>query len=248
MARLLTADEKELIELMFKDNMSIEKIAKDLGRSPQTIYNHLDRVGLYSIGHTKKEKNIVPQEEKESPKTVPSFDARRTSPKKTESKLVDRMYNIKRGDIYYIFKEGITDGSVMNSGRPAIVVSNNKNNMFSSVVEIVYLTTQPKTDMPTHVEICSTGTKSTAICEQVCSISRERIANPCGVCTDAEMKMIDAALAASLGLNFNKEPVEVSPKPSVAEEEISTDYQEVVFERDTYKRLYEELLDKLVRR
>ena len=57
---------------------------------------------------------------------------------------------IRRGDIYYIDKYP-TIGSEQQAGRPAIIVSNEKNNQHSSTVEVVYLTTQPKADLPTHV-------------------------------------------------------------------------------------------------
>lgn len=49
------------------------------------------------------------------------------------------------------------NGSEQHSDRPAVVVSNNKNNENSNVIEIVYMTTQPKTDLPTHVTVRSTG-------------------------------------------------------------------------------------------
>lgn len=39
----------------------------------------------------------------------------------------------------------------------------NKNNENSNVVEIVYMTTQPKTDLPTHVTVRSTGRPSTVL-------------------------------------------------------------------------------------
>ena len=59
---------------------------------------------------------------------------------------------IKRGDIFYVSKgsNGQT-GSEQYPDRPALIVSNNANNASSGVVEIVYLTTQPKIDLPTHV-------------------------------------------------------------------------------------------------
>lgn len=56
----------------------------------------------------------------------------------------------KRGDIFYVMK-GNNCGSEMEAGRPAIIVSNNLNNNNSDIVEIVYLTTQPKPELPTHV-------------------------------------------------------------------------------------------------
>ena len=86
------------------------------------------------------------------------------------------MNDIKRGEMFYISRGGASyNGSEQHSDRPAVVVSNNKNNENSNVVEIVYMTTQPKTDLPTHVTVRSTGRISTVLCEQVYSVSTERV-------------------------------------------------------------------------
>lgn len=62
---------------------------------------------------------------------------------------------MKRGEIYYINRTDATlqSGSEQYTGRPAIIVSNDKNNEFSTTAEVVYLTTQPKRNLPTHVDI-----------------------------------------------------------------------------------------------
>ena len=112
------------------------------------------------------------------------------------------MDNIKRGEIFYISRGGASySGSEQHSDRPAVVVSNNKNNENSNVVEIVYMTTQPKTDLQTHVTVRSTGRPSTVLCEQVYSVSTERIGTYIGECTDKEMENIDIALMISLQLD-----------------------------------------------
>ena len=78
------------------------------------------------------------------------------------------MNNIKRGEMFYISRGGVSySGSEQYSDRPAVVVSNDKNNENSNVVEVVYMTTQPKTDLQTHVTVRSTGRPSTVLCEQV---------------------------------------------------------------------------------
>lgn len=56
---------------------------------------------------------------------------------------------IKRGDIWYVSKGNYT-GCEQAAGRPAIIVSNEKNNACAETVEVVYLTTQPKKDLPTE--------------------------------------------------------------------------------------------------
>lgn len=102
---------------------------------------------------------------------------------------------------------GAVTGSEQYADRPAIIVSNNECNKHSSVIEVVYITTQPKADLPTHVTIRSTGRTSIALCEQVSSISTDRVNNYIGQVTDQEMKNIDIALMISLGLNGDTKTV-----------------------------------------
>lgn len=59
------------------------------------------------------------------------------------------MNDIKRGEMFYISRGGASyNGSEQHADRPAVVVSNNKNNENSNVVEVVYMTTQPKNRPP----------------------------------------------------------------------------------------------------
>ena len=115
---------------------------------------------------------------------------------------------MKRGDIFYIARGGgATMGSEQYADRPAIIVSNNECNKHSNVIEVVYITTQPKTDLPTHVSIHSTGRPSIALCEQVSSVSTDRVNNYLGRVSDQEMEDIDIALMISLGINGNEKAV-----------------------------------------
>lgn len=116
----------------------------------------------------------------------------------------------QRGDVYFVEKSHYI-GSEQQAGRPAVIVSNNTNNDCSSTVELVYLTTQKKTPLPTHVKIKTTGIISTVLCEQVHTVDMQRLMDYCGTCTKEEMQAIDQALLISLGLtNAVKEvPVEV---------------------------------------
>lgn len=185
------------------------------------------------------------------------------------------MDNIKRGEMFYISRGGASySGSEQHSDRPAVIVSNNKNNENSNVIEIVYMTTQPKTDLPTHVTVRSTGRPSTVLCEQVYSVSTERIGTYIGECTDKEMENIDIALMISLQLDSSmktskkynetiknqqeeielyrnkiqameqelKEKANAKPENTASSEETIR----LQTERDTYKIMYEQLLNRLV--
>lgn len=155
---------------------------------------------------------------------------------------------MKRGEIYYISRSLTYSniGSEQDAGRPAIIVSNNKNNENSEVIEVVFLTTQDKPELPTHVPIRSSRKPSTALCEQVNSISVERVGDYIGEATEAEMEDIDIALLISLGLDI---PVENNSVPAVVECIREDDLKKRIAleaERDTYKRLYEDLLNRLI--
>ena len=126
---------------------------------------------------------------------------------------------IKRGEIFFISRSDNYPeyGSEQYAGRPAIVVSNQNLNATSSTVEIVYLTTKEKNDSLLHVKIRSTIKPSVAICEQITSISKERIGDYYGTCTDEELQKIDIAIAKSLGLQLSSDPDKGIPKEEAAQ-------------------------------
>lgn len=108
--------------------------------------------------------------------------------------------DVKRGEIYYISRGGYNTGSEQQADRPGVIVSNDKNNKNSQTLEVVYLTTQPKNELPTHCTIRSTGRVSAVLCEQIHTVAVERIGKYIGVCTAQEMQNIDIGLMISIGL------------------------------------------------
>lgn len=107
---------------------------------------------------------------------------------------------VRRGDIFEVLAGGRFNGGTTISGfRPAVIVSNNTGNHFSNCVEIVYLTSQDKKPLPTHARIMC-RVPSTALCEQVATVGKEKLGAYIRTCNDAEMRAIDAALLVSLGL------------------------------------------------
>ena len=148
---------------------------------------------------------------------------------------------VYRGDILFIRKGGYVEGSEQEADRPAVVVSNDKNNKCSDVIEVVYLTTQAKKSLPTHVPIMC-KVPSTALCEQVHSVFKDRVTEYLRSCTKEEMVEIDKALLISLDLKKTEryQIVEQEVKP-IADD---TELIRVSAERDVYKGLYMDLLDK----
>ena len=186
------------------------------------------------------------------------------------------MDDIRRGEIFYIARGGATNGSEQFADRPAVVVSNDENNKHSGVIEVVYMTTQPKTDLPTHVTVRSTGRLSTVLCEQVSSVSTDRVNNYIGQVSEQEMKNIDIALMISLQLSgggktskqynetIQKQQEEIEyyrnkiqamqqsleEKKTEKAQEAAGETSEIVVrletERDTYKALYEQLFERML--
>jgi len=171
---------------------------------------------------------------------------------------------MKRGEIYYIESKFNEVGSEQRAGRPAVIVSNNKNNATSGTAEIAYMTTKPKNDLPTHVTTRSTGVLSTIICEQITTVSVERIGKKIGQLTEAELINLDTALAISLGIdygNLNSEPVMREPSKEELEKmlvemmgpvkllpaEPESHIIRLETERDLYRTLYNDLLDTLTK-
>lgn len=157
-----------------------------------------------------------------------------------------------RGDIHYIM-EGKTTGSEQYAGRPAIIVSNDKCNAHSAVVEVVFLTTSPKSDLPTHVTIRSTPKTSIALCEQITSVSIERLGDYVTACSEQEMSAIDSALLVSLALNPQTVPskpkeTEVSSERNLIEGDLRAQLKTAVVEREMYKTLYDKLIENILDR
>lgn len=149
---------------------------------------------------------------------------------------------IKRGEIWYI-ERGFSIGSEQASGRPAVVISNNLNNAHSSTVEVVYLTTKPKHDLPTHVTIRSLSRISTALCEQITTVSVERVGNYCGCVTADEMDDIETAIHISLGLRTGNDEGLDRLSPPVLESRLS----KVEATCDLLRQMYDSLSDKTIR-
>ena len=147
---------------------------------------------------------------------------------------------IFRGDVFFVLKGGEV-GSEQYGGRPAVIVSNNKGNEHSSNVTVVFITTKPKAELPTHTTVTTTREVSTALCEGVTTISKDRLGDFCCSLKESEMRAIDNCLSIALGLDF----VGFAELPFTPEEpeallvgNIDVELIRIQTERDIYKDLY----------
>lgn len=155
------------------------------------------------------------------------------------SYFINTNREVKRGDIFYIANSKFYSTDPTNeAGRPGIIVSCDRLNEHSQAVEVVYLTTKDKKPMPTHVNIfCKVN--STALCETIYTVSKDRIGDYVRTCSAEEMAAIDKAMLHSLGI--------IIPSTEVEREEELVETP-ILVERNLYKTLYEDLLSKVMAR
>lgn len=78
-------------------------------------------------------------------------------------------------------------------------MSNNDINESQNMVEVAYLVEKPNESLPTHTKV-RCHLPSTALCEQVVSVSKDRIDGFIRTCTDEEIEKINKGLSISLGI------------------------------------------------
>lgn len=166
---------------------------------------------------------------------------------------------VHRGDIFYVDRIA-QYGHEQMAGRPAVVVSSEVNNTHSPTVEVAYLTTAPKANLPTHVKIYTTGKESTVLCEQITTVDAERLGDYLGTLSKADMEEIDDCLMASLGIIRDEQPTDLYNKWMAEKERadtlkaqcddaymVSEMYAKDHAELSIYKEMYENLLKMLMK-
>jgi len=115
---------------------------------------------------------------------------------------------------------------------------------------VVYLNTKPKKDCDTHVTIRSSYERSTALCEQVQTISVEQLGRYIADCTEQEMEAISRSILISLDLDMSETPAQKKTRTWIEDrrlEVMQKDLDEAQGEAKLYHQLYDELLEKMIR-
>ena len=161
---------------------------------------------------------------------------------------------MKRGEIYYIESTYRETGSEQRGGRPAVIVSNDKNNENSEVVEVVYHQTKkrpsnsciyPERTLPFY-RLMRTGKQRKREKDRDADrkIDKER-ARSRGLCSGNlsgdRLHGSAAKEAEHLLEEISKQPLRiVQQDPDVEKIKLET-------ERDLYRNLYNELLSKTMK-
>lgn len=112
---------------------------------------------------------------------------------------------IKRGDVFYADLDPII-GSEQDGIRPVLVVQNNVGNKYSPTVVVLPISSAKKTQMLTHIRICSSKMlqkNSVILAEQIRTIDRNRLRNYVGSVGFEIMDKVDKAVKISIGVNVD---------------------------------------------
>ena len=109
---------------------------------------------------------------------------------------------IKRGDIF-IYNFGTENkGSLQSKKRAVVVVSNYKNNCFSTVVLVCPITSAIKKNIPTHAEInyrtCGLLKESIILCEQIFTIEKRLLEKYIGSLSNEDKKRMNKGLEVAI--------------------------------------------------
>lgn len=158
----------------------------------------------------------------------------------------------KKGDIVFVSDSGTTTGSEVWGHRPAVIVSNNICNTYSPVLEIVYLTTKERgKPLPTHIRTTHKGKSAIILCEQILSVSKDRLEVTGESITAEEMTNMNGGLSISLGLTDHNIANSIMKKWefSVLREQTYEHTNENAInlkqELEKYKKLYELKCDEM---
>jgi len=106
----------------------------------------------------------------------------------------------KRGQIYWVNLDP-TVGSEIKKNRPAVIVSNDINNRFSSRVIVAPITSNTKKIFPFEAPLTLAGKKGKILLDQIRAIDKKRLGSFMALCELETISQIDGALKIVLALH-----------------------------------------------
>lgn len=109
---------------------------------------------------------------------------------------------LSRGDIFLADLDPAF-GCEQCGTKPVLIVQNNTGNRYSGTTIVAAISQRKKPTLPTHVaiqEALGIGQNSVILLEQLRTIDEKRLAGKLGKLDEGQMRLVDTALLASLGI------------------------------------------------
>ena len=150
-----------------------------------------------------------------------------------------------RGEVYFLLYENASTPGVC-AHRPVVVISADWQNKVAPFLVVLGMTTTPKFG-ERFPRIESTGKSSWVKCSEPNSVPKEMVDKYMCTLTESEMASIDRGMMASLGLGDSVADETDEEIETLREEiaDLEDKLDEVVIQRDTWKRMYGKAIDML---
>lgn len=105
----------------------------------------------------------------------------------------------RRGDVYWVALDP-TIGSRIKKTRPAVIVSNNSCNTFSSRVVVLPLTSNVDSSYPGEALVVVNGKPARVLSDQIRSLDKSRLRSRIDTLSQEELAAVDEAIRITLAL------------------------------------------------
>jgi mRNA interferase MazF len=104
-----------------------------------------------------------------------------------------------RGEVYWVDFTSAGGGEI-GKVRPAAVVSNDTANRFLNRVQIVPLTSNTARVYPSEALVTVNGVEHKALADKIATATKERVGDPIGRLSPADLRGVERAIQRQLGL------------------------------------------------
>lgn len=149
-----------------------------------------------------------------------------------------------RGEVYWV-SSGDSLGSELQSGRPAVIISNDFANREQETVVVAFITQseRPRGVQQYHVKVKVLDEERRVICQQVRTVDKSRLLRFIARISNEDMKRVSGALATSLSLT---PPAVLEAQAAKKEGNPTEEFEKLKLELEIAKRMYERVLNQLV--
>lgn len=106
---------------------------------------------------------------------------------------------MNRGDVYWVnFAPSI--GSEIRKKRPAVIISNNLNNLYMSRVQVMPITSNINQIYPSEALVLIQNRQGKAVADQITTVDKSRIANFICTLNEVEIHSINKIIKLQLGI------------------------------------------------
>lgn len=104
-----------------------------------------------------------------------------------------------RGEVWWV-RFGPGEEGEVKKVRPAVVISNDVANKALNRIVVVPITSSPSEPYPSEALVAVAGRPGKAMCDQVTSVSKQRLRGQIASLTRSELEAVEEALLIHLGI------------------------------------------------